>query len=655
MDIVSAPAELPVDVFAEMRASKPWLDAIASHEKSMSRFHEVCDRVDTLYADLEKSASSNAQREFQIFWSNMEVLKPSIYARAPVPIVSSRFKDRKELPRHASEILERALTTSFDAEDIDATMRLVRNDLATNARGVLWVRYQMVGRGEKVCYDHVDRKDFAHETARKWGEVGWVARRSWLSREQGLARFGTDWLRAEFAVRTEQNDRDDQTDGKQKASVWEVWDRGRGVVAWVSPGIEQVLDIQHPFLTLENFFPCPRPVYGTVERGTLKPVPDFVYYKDQVEEINELTARISALSEALRMKGFYSAGVEELSDAIEAALRKTDNNAILIPVPNTVALGGAALKDSIVWLPVNEVAAVITQLIGLRRQLIDDVYQITGLSDIMRGATNPNETLGAQQLKSQYGSVRVRDRQYELVRLARDVSRIAGEIMAENFQPETLLAMSQYDGVPRQAYIDQQISKIRGRIQAAAAHPQLVAETLANPEAKQQAEALLQQAQVEIGKLQGAATLEKVLGFLRDQRMRPFTLDIETDSTIQPDEYAAKAAMSEFMGALSQALSQLAPMITGHPDSAPFAAEVLKMAVSPFRTGRQLEASIDDFADRMKQAAGKATPDPGRDKAAIEMQKAQAEIARIKAEIDKIQAVTAANIAEQMSSTGTAA
>ena len=227
--------------------------------------------------------------------------------------------------------------------------------------------------------------------------------------------------------------------------------------------------------------------------------------------------------------------------------------------------------------------------------------------------------------------------------------------MAENFQAETLLAMSQYDGAPRQAHIDQQIAKIRGCIQAAAAHPQLVAETLANPAAKQQAESLLQQAQVEIGTLQGVATLEKVLSFLRDQRMRPFTLDIETDSTIQPDEYAAKAAMSEFMNALSQTLSQLAPMIAGHPDAAPFAAEVLKMAVSPFRTGRQLEASIDEFADRMKQAAGKPMPDPGKDKAAIEMQKTHAEIARIKAEIEKIQAVTAANIAEQMSSAENAA
>ncbi|MCK0399321.1 hypothetical protein MVT46_24440, partial [Salmonella sp. L-S2906] len=81
----------------------------------------------------------------------------------------------------------------------------------------------------------------------------------------------------------------------------------------------------------------------------------------------------------------------------------------------------------------------------MRQQLISDVYEITGLSDIMRGSTNPNETLGAQTLKSQYGSVRVRDRQEELVRIARDTVRIAAEIMAENFQKRTFLEMSQLD------------------------------------------------------------------------------------------------------------------------------------------------------------------------------------------------------------------
>jgi hypothetical protein len=613
------------DPFSEMRAAKPWLDAIDAHTRSFSKYNDSADRIDRLYADLEKSAKPGGEREFQIFWSNLEVLKPSIYSRPPVPAVVSRFRDRRELPRHASEILQRALATSFEAEDLDATMRLVRDDLATNARGVVWLRYTDSDLGETVTYDHLDRKDFAHEVARKWKEVGWVARRSWLTREHGLKRFGDAWLEATLTVRNDR-DRDDEPMTVEKAAVWEIWSKTDQAVVWVSPGMEEVLDIQPPFLSLQGFFPCPRPAYGTLERGSLKPVPDFVYYKDQVEEINELTARISALAEALRMKGFYSAGVEDLSDAIEAALKKTDNAAILVPVPNTAVLGGAALKDSIIWLPVAEIAQVITQLIALRRQLIEDVYQITGLSDIMRGATNPNETLGAQQLKSQYGSVRVRDRQFELVRVARDITRMAGEIIAENFQPQSIIAMSQYEALPQKAQIDQQIKSIKDKIQAAAANPENLLQVQQNPKAMQQAEQLLQQAQAEIEKLEKTVTLEQVFAFLRNERIRPFVLDIETDSTIQPDENAAKGAMSEFLGALAQALGQLGPMVAGQPETAPLAADILKMAVSPFRAGRQLEATIDAFAENMKRKAGQPRPNPEQEKLKAESEKSKAEL-----------------------------
>ena len=172
---------------------------------------------------------------------------------------------------------------------------------------------------------------------------------------------------------------------------------------WVSPGVEEVLDVREPYLKLDRFFPCPKPAYATVERGSLIPVPDFYYYRDQLEEINELTARISALAEALRLCGFYPGGSGDLAEAIETALKNTSNNARVIPVANFQNLGGASLKDSIVWLPIVEVANTITSLVALRKQLIDDVYQISGISDIMRGSTDPAETLGAQQLKSQYG------------------------------------------------------------------------------------------------------------------------------------------------------------------------------------------------------------------------------------------------------------
>jgi hypothetical protein len=641
-DMATSVDEAEEDKFADQKDAKPWLEAIKEAEKYFSEYNDKCDKIDDLYANLKKLSNDSAERQMQVFWANLEVLKPSIYARPPVPVVAARFKDRKPMLRHAGEILERSLVTSFDQEDINETMIGIRDDLAVCARGVVWMRLEDYD-GEKVCYDHLDRKDFLHDPARKWKEVGWVARKTYQTMEEMRERFeetsGDEYLKA---VYTERKEDDEDHSGDKKACVWELWHKGKEITVWVAEGCENVLDIREPILDLKGFFPCPRPAYGTVERGTLKPVPDFVYYKDQVEEINELTARISALSESLRMKGFYAGGNEDIASAIETAIKQQDNNAILIPVPNFAAMGGANLKDSVIWMPVAEVAQVIMQLIALRKQLIEDVYQITGISDIMRGNTDANETLGAQQLKSQYGSVRVRDRQGEIIRIARDITRIAGEIIAENFSPETIMQMCQYDEVPTNAklqeqmmQVQQQIQQIKMQVQQAASNPQIVAQAQANPEQAQQliqqAQQQIQQGQQKLQQMQGELTFEKVLEFLKSERTRPFALEIETDSTIQPDEDAQKQRTTEFLGALAQALSQLAPMVASQPQSAEFASEVLKFAVAPFRAGRSLESAIENFADQVKQVAGQQKEDPRAAQAKADAEAKQAE-AQIKAQ-----------------------
>lgn len=598
--------------------SRRWLAMLKEAEDYFQTYQDKCDNIDKQYADLEKMANTTREREMQVFWANLEVLKPSIYSRPPVPVVVPRFKDRKPLPRVTAEMLERAVTTSFSIEDVDATMRLIRDDLATSARGVPWLRYEAAQKGEglteSVAYDHIDRKDFLHEPARKWNEVGWVAKRAYLNRKDGIERFGDVWMGAEFKAQdTANKDDDNNYKGEQKAAVWELWHKGDKTVVWVTAGVDEVLDQQDPYLTLEGFFPCPRPVYGTLQRRSLLPVPDFLYYKDQIEEINELTARISALAEALRLKGFYAAGAGEVADAVEAALKAQSNNAILVPVSNFAALGGQALKDSIVWLPVKDIAEVIKGCIELRKQLIDDVYQITGLSDIMRGATDPNETLGAQELKSQYGSIRIRDRQAELVRIARDMTRMAAEIMAENFSPETLLAMTQME-VPTARDIAMQAQQIKAQkqqivqtVQQAVAHPQAQQIAQQQPD---QAKAALEQAQQQIqglddqlAKLQELPTVEKIMALLRSERARPFSLDIETDSTIAPDEDAQKKRATEFVTAVGGFMGQAVPLAQTVPQLAPLIAEFLKYTASQFRAGRAMEGVIDEFADQMAQAS----------------------------------------------------
>ena len=623
MDTDAEPLEMEPAVGEGAPDAKPWLDMLREAEQVFDRWQTVCDKVDKQLGDLKQLATGGADREFQIFYANTEVLKNVVYARAPVPVVTPRFRDRKPLPRAAADVLERALITDVEIDAVHDKMVLSRDDMLASGRGVVWVDFTMRRGAPAPVLRHLCRQDFRHSPARKWQEVEWVAKRSWLTRERAFERFGPVAERLKFEKQSLGQD-DDTARGAKRAEIWERWHASEGVVVWVSPGCEVVLDMQAPLVDLEGFFPCPRPAYSNIQRDTLIPIPDFLYYKDQVEEINELTARISALSEALRMKGFYAGGQGDLSEAIETALKSVDDRAVLVPVSNFAALGGQPLANSIVWLPLDQVATVIERLVLLRRQLIQDVYEITGLSDIMRGSTTASETATAQQLKAQYGSIRAEARQQEMQRLARDVFRIKAEMMAEAADPAQLLEWSQAD-LPDMATMQQQ--------------------------AMQAVQAGMDPAQVQ-QEMANTVTLEAVVEMLRNQRTRPFILEVESDSTIQADEDAEKQRRTEFMQAISTFMAQAVPAMQMAPQLGPFLAESLRFVASGFRAGRAMDTAIDELAEGMgqmqQQGNGEAQAAQAEAEAAqAEMQmKAQEAQARLQIEQQRAAADVQAKQAE---------
>jgi hypothetical protein len=211
-------------------------------------------------------------------------------------------------------------------------------------------------------------------------------------------------------------------------------------VLWISPGHHEVLDSGDPYLKFTGFFPSPRPAYGTLSTDSLVPHPDFIFYQDQAEEIDELTARIGHLTDSLKLVGFYPAGpAGEGAPEIEKAVRPGfENKMIAVRSWAAFAQGGKA-GAPIVWLPVDTVGVILKGCVELRKQLIDDVYQLTGISDIIRGTTEAEETAAAQGLKSQWGSLRLNVRQKELARLAKDVTRMAAEVIANHFQISTMV------------------------------------------------------------------------------------------------------------------------------------------------------------------------------------------------------------------------
>jgi len=611
----------------EPKSAKAWLNLLEESEDAFEDWNDHCDNIDKQFASLER-LSQYRDKEFSMFWANCEVLKPSIYAKPPIPVVTPKFKDRRPVYQQASEVMERCCNVAFDLTRINDLMLLVRDDCSMYSRGVAWCRYES-GKGdseydhEKVCIDFKNRRDFLHSISRNWREVTWVAGASYLTRTEARKRFkeysGDAYQEADYKVDKESKNVGG-ADNRERAKFWEIWDKGSKRVVWVAEGVEDILDEDDAHLDLQNFFPCPKPAYGTLQRGSLVPVPDVMQYRDQLEEINMLTSRIHAISDALQVKGFYPAGGGEAADAIQTAIRINNPGVTMVPISNFSTFGNS--KDPIVWLPIDQIATTIQGLVMLRKQIIEDIYQITGMADIMRGATDPNETLGAQQLKTQYGSTRIRDKQQELVRLARDLVEITSEIITEKFKDATIIEMSQIQ-LPTKQMKQQQMQQLQqGLMQL---QQQMQAQPPQQPPPQQpgsppppaqqpdpqtaQTQALMKQGQNELQKLEEKPTIDQVLYFLKDNRAKAFVLDIETDSTIMADENAEKQRRTEFITALGPLLQQLSLMIQSEPRTANVAGEILKFSTGAFRAGRSLDGSIDELTELMKEKSNQPQGD----------------------------------------------
>jgi hypothetical protein len=306
------------------------------------------------------------------------------------------------------------------------------------------------------------------------------------------------------------------------------------------------------------------------------------------------------------------------------------------------------MSDAVLMWPVTDVIVALQGCMEVRRQVIQDVYEITGISDIMRGSTEKDETLGAQQLKSQYGSIRIKDKQGELVRLARDIIRMKAEIMCENVAIQDLMMMAQVDDIPTDAAIAQQAQQLQ--MQAQTQGQQMLGQMQQMPpeqqqQVQQQIEQAAQQVQQQLAQLQEEVTVEKIAALFKDQKLRPFVLDIETDSTIQPDENAEKQKRVEFMQALSPLLQQGVQAMQLAPQLGKIVAESIRFVTNGFRPGRQMDEAIDELAEEFANYQPPPQAATGEDPEAAKMQ-AQAAMAKAEADAKKAESDSALAQAE---------
>lgn len=558
--------------FDPVELNRRWSVEIELARKHYEKWEERAEKVVKRYRD--ERCTLDRGEQFNILWSNVQTMRPAAYSRKPKPEVSRRYNDQDPVGRAASMMLERCLEYEVEHySDFDSAMRGALDDRLLVGRGVAWVRYdphiEEVGQDddiqvtddseqsgyEQIKYecaptDYVFWKDYLQQPARTEEEVEWKARKTYMSRKAGISRFGDIFKEVPLnhepkGLEKHEASKTEAADHLRKAVVWEVWDKNTSQVIWLAEGFDRTLDVKPDPLQLDGFWPCPKPLYSTVTTDSLVPIPDFVVYQDQAEELDRITARINLLEKAVRVAGVYDAN----ENGLKRLLAESAEN-VLIPVQNWAAFSEkGGIDGSVSFMPLDQVVGALQQLYQAREAVKQTIYEITGLSDIVRGASEASETATAQQIKSRFASLRIQELQNDVARFASDLFKLKAQIICRHFQPDTILQMAGMD------------------------------QTIEDPETTQQA-----------------------LQLLKSSPLRSFRIEVTSDSMVELDVEQEKQARVEFLTAVGGFMNSALPVVQASPPLLPLIGEMLRFGVRGFKVGREIEAAFDSAMAQAQQA-----------------------------------------------------
>ena len=565
----------------------PWLDKIEQAERRLDPWRKNSKKIVKRYRGNEGADQSD--NRFNLHWSNVELFSATVYNRTPQPEVERRWKDSGDPEAYdLSEIMQAALKFNVDApeNEFDGVMERVMTDFGNTAFGQIRLKYvpyfdegeptqipvtvetefNLRGEPENIArnpdgeivkdyqngpdgaYVEGPREEFiSYEEVRtefvpwyrfiwdtdatQWEEVEWCAIRYELSKAQIKDQFGT---RVANAIKYEGKHEDDRELIGSKAIIFEVFDKINRKWLVVSNDYKEnegVIRKEDDPWGLEGFFPFPRPLFGTITSDKMIPVPYYQIVQDLFHELDEVQRRINGLISMLKVRGFYDSSLQK---EFANVLRQDDGH--LEPVPNWAGLmeafGG---KAPFVIMEIKEIYGALQELRNHRADIKNQIYEVSGFSDIIRGNTRASETATAQEIKKEYATLRMNRHIKNVNRFVRDVIRIMAELIAEHFQPDTIQMIT------------------------------------------------------------GKPVEERHMEVLRNDILRAYKIDIEIDSMLAENEELEQQGRMDFLNAVSQYMPALLPLLQQGVLDPPAAKEMLMFAARSFKRGRKLEKVLESL------------------------------------------------------------
>jgi hypothetical protein len=647
------------------KAGTKWIERIEAAGKLEKTWTDDAEVAVSAYTGEAADGRETAGLDFNILFANVETIVPAIINSPPQPDIRRRFADEDEAAKDVSELLERSIRVQVDDSRLQIEMEAAAHDAFLAGRGVVRLRFKAdvedydevrelaedfvdgagdrpaegdteayipasrqsaAGdvRNERICFEAVSWRDYRHGPAKRWEDRPWEAYRHAIPMED-LETFAD---KAITDAQTLPEDKLERGDTDNDVVVWEVWDKKAGKVRFIEQDTGKQLKVVPDPLGLTKFFPSATPMQPIEITGRLMPVNPYAIYRKLADELDTTTRRIAALTNQMKVRGWYAGGATDLANIIEA----DDNDWVPIADAEIWAEHGG-LANAVAFWPIEKFIVALRELYVNRNETKQAIYEITGISDIVRGATKATETLGAQQIKSQWGSLRIQKMQRMMERAARDLFVMMAEIIPAKFTSKTLQAMTgiQLEPTPQ----DQQPVPMPPQPPAPeeGTTPEQAQQMLQQyQQASQQAQQLEQKRQKKLAHIQAVNTL------LNDRVVSNFRIDVESDSTVRADLTQKKQEQAEFLQGTAAYFQGVAPMVESGVMSQEGALEIYAATARLFTLGKSTEDALDREIANAKEQAGKPKPpSPEQIKAEADAERAKADGVKANAEAQKTQ------------------
>ncbi len=557
---------------------------------------------------VDKYTNEKASDQFKtnIFHSNINTLKSLMFGKLPeVEFSRTNLDFNDDAARVAGMMLERMLQADIGTPTdlYSQALRMNLEDRLLPGLGVSRVRYefdkeeqpvapvidQQTGQeiqparteeiitNERAPIDYVFWRDFAWSPARNWSEVRWVAFKTLMTTEQLVERFGEalgDDIPLDAALHSSENSDSHERgspsqDAWKRAEIWEIWSKTDKKIFWFCKNHPTILDVKDDLLKLTGFFPCPEPMVANITTTAFMPIPDYKIGQDLYLEIDKLESRISLITEAVKVVGVYDQAAEGVKRLMSEGVEND-----LIPVDNWgmfAEKGG--LAGTIDWLPIEEIASVLSKLVERRNDAKAMLYEINGISDIMRGAQAAGGAVSATEraLEARFASVRIQALQDEFAKYATDLIRLRAEVVSIHFQPQSIVEQSNI-----MVTADAQLA-------------------------------------------------EPAVKLIKDRKSMIWRIEVKPESVAMVDYAQLKDERSAYITALATFLQSAAPLVQQAPEAAPILLEMLKWGLAGFKGSAQVEGVLDQAIALMQQSSegGDENKEPSPEQMKQEMEQAK--------------------------------